>query len=145
MVMANANVRQTYLPPAAYVRELEWIAVRSFLRDELGKNSKDMENVLELDPEDLRMSTTYGIFDKGVLVGIAMVSNNQRAPLRRLERIYVTPKCRRIGLAKYALEFLKIRSVRVLIRNHSAMQMYHTAGFRPATRQPEPGVLEMVR
>ena len=142
--MSTTAVRQTF-SDARCLRELEWVGVRSFLLNESGKNSKDVENVLELDPEDIRIAVTYGVFLKGYLAGIAMVPKVQRTPWLHLDRLYVSPKERRFGLARYMLDQLKIRSVRALVRNHAATRLYEACGFRPIARQLEPGVIDLRR
>lgn len=143
--MSATVVRQSFTQ-ACVLREMEWLAIKNFLRDEAGKNKGDAENVLELDPEDIRISKTLGLYLKGALVGFAMIPRTPSKGPLKLDRLYVSPKYRRQGLARFMLDDLKIRTVRALVRNHAAMQMYYAAGFRPASKQDSPQfVLTLIR
>ena len=116
--------------PTFELRFLDWPTLERFQTEQSLLNTKDVDNVLRLNPYSMHTATTYGVYVDGELAGFARIAE------RHLRTLYIAPKHRRLGLASYVLRELKVLSLWVVRVNHAAINAYRKAGFEMGPKAP---------
>lgn len=114
------------------VRSIRYNDLTSFIDNELKLGQKDNDDLLYIEPEHSRLKDAYGLLEYcGVYVANAIVgylAYSLKNPLH-LDKLYITPKARGLGIGEIVIKDCGFRSVFVNTENHRAISFYKKCGF----------------
>lgn len=85
-------------------------------------------------------SNCYLLQKDDLTVGLCLMADSYPG---YMSRIYVLPQYRGMGIAKQAIEYLKVKSLAVLKNNTVALELYKSLGFK--VKYEHSLVLDMIR
>lgn len=114
------------------IEPVTWAQLAPFLCEQLTLSQDVDKDVLRLRPEHLYQQCTEGFFIDGMLVGFA----RHNAMRLHLSQIYLLPRVRGRGIAKYYIDSRKIQGLWVMPANHNAVAAYSSMGFNYIDHTP---------
>lgn len=114
------------------IKKLKYAEFAHFIDSELSKNKKtgvtqDEDDLLYIEPGCESWITTWGGYCNGELCAYLAININHP---NYCDKLYVSPRIRRLGIAKFMLDELDITSVSVMRSNVLAMHFYTACGFK---------------